>query len=98
MSADPIVSGPSLTLVSTETKVMSPDPNVLSANPDDVADLPDNDSSAAATNAEFDPVLEAIDFDALRSVVLDTRLKRDGQLLLGISERLLQYQESTSRC
>lgn len=86
MSADPSISGPSLTLVSTETEVVSPDPNLPSANPEDEADLPDSDSSAAATNAEFDPVLEAINFDALKSVVLDTRSKRDDRLSLGVSE------------
>lgn len=87
MSADPSVSGPSLTLVSAETEVMSPDLKLQSANPEDEADSPDSDSSAAATNAEFDPVLEAINLDALKSIVLDTRLKRDGQLTLGISEK-----------
>ena len=87
MSGDPGVSGPSLTLVSAETDVMSPDPKLPSANPEDEADLPDSDSSAAATNSEFDQVLEAVNFDALKSVVLDTRLKRDGQLSLGRSEK-----------
>ena len=87
MLADPCVSGPSLTLSSAETEVMSPNPNLSSINPEDEADLPDSDSSTAATNAEFDPVLEAINFDALKSFVLDTRLKRDGQLSLGISEK-----------
>ena len=87
MSADLSVFDPSLTLVSAETEVMSPDLNLPSANPEDEADLLDSDSSAAATNAEFDPVLEAINFDALKSVVLDTRLERDGQLSLGISEK-----------
>ena len=87
MSADPSVSGPSLTLVSAETEVMPPDLKLPSADPEDEADLQDSDSSAAVTNAEFDPVLEAINFDALKSVVLDTRLKRDGQLSLGISEK-----------
>ena len=88
MLADLSVSGPSLTLVSAETEVMSPYLNLPSTNPEDEADLPDSDSSAAATNAEFDPVLEAINLDALKSVVLNTRLKRDGQLLLGISEKM----------
>ena len=87
MSADPSISGPSLTLVSAETEVVSPDPNLPSANPENDVDLPDSDSSAAATNAEFDPVLEAINLDALKSVVLDTRLKRDGQLSSGMSEK-----------
>ena len=86
MSANPCVSGPSLTLFSAKTEVMSPNPDLPSINPEDEADLSDSDSSAAATNAEFDPVLEAINFDALKSVVLDTRLKRDDQLSLGISE------------
>ena len=87
MSADPSVSGPRMTLVSVETDVMSPDPKLPSANPEDEADLPDSDSSVAATNAEFDPVLEAINLDALKSIVLDTRLKRDGQPSLGLSEK-----------
>ena len=86
MSADPGVSGPSLTLVSAETEVISPNPDLPSANPEDEADLSDSDSSAAATNAEFDPVLEAINFHALKSIVLNTRLKRDDELSLGISE------------
>ena len=88
MSADQNVFGPSLTLVSSETEVMSLDHNLTSANPEDEADLPDSDSSAAATNAEFNPVLEAINLDALKSVVLDTRLKRDGQLSLGVSAKM----------
>ena len=87
MSADPSVSDPSLTLLSAETELMSPYLNLPSANPEDEADLPDSDSSAAATNAEFNPVLEAINLDALKSIVLETRLKRDGQLSLGISEK-----------
>ena len=85
MSVDPCVSGPSLTHFGAENEVMSPNLDLSSANPKDEADLPDSDSSAAATNAEFDPVLEAINFDALMSIVLDTRSKRDGQLSLGIS-------------
>ncbi len=66
---------------------MSPDFKLPSANPEDDADSLDSDSSAAATNAEFDPVLEAINLDALKSIVLDTRLKRTGQLSLSISEK-----------
>ena len=82
MSADQSISGPSLTLISATTEVTSPELNLPSENPKDEADPPDSDSSAAATNAEFDPVLEAINLDALKSVVLDTRLKRESQLSL----------------
>ena len=87
MSANTSVSGPSLTLVSAETKVMSPDVKLTSANPEDDADSPDSDSSAVATNAGFDPVLEAINIDALKSIVLDTRLERNDQLSLSISKK-----------
>ena len=87
MSADPGVSGFGLTLVSTETEAISPDPDLPSANPEDEAELSDSDSSAAATNAQFNPVLEAINFDALKSVVLETRLKRNGQVSLDIIEK-----------
>lgn len=90
MSADPSAPGPSLTCVNAEIEVMLPDPKLPSASSENEADSSDSDtdgdSSAAATNAEFDLVLETINFDALKTVVLETRLKHDGQLSLGISE------------